>query len=105
MRDEGSVDLLPAESGAFDPRPSPDGRRVAYVSGSGLRVVDAAPDGLDRLVIDEPGDTVSWGSAEFIAAEEMGRSRGFWWSPDSQHLLVARVDNAHVPCLAHRLAG
>ena len=59
-RDEGSVALLPAESGAFDPRPSPDGRRVAYVSGSGLRVVDAAADGLDRLVIDEPDDTVSW---------------------------------------------
>ncbi|MXZ87074.1 MAG: S9 family peptidase [Acidimicrobiia bacterium] len=94
---EGSVDLLPAESGAFDPRPSPDGQRVAYVSGTGLRVVDAAADGLDRLVIDEPGDTVSWGSAEFIAAEEMGRSRGFWWSPDSQRLLVARVDTAEVP--------
>ena len=94
---EGSVDLLPAESGAFDPRPSPDGQLVAYVSGTGLRVVDAAADGLDRLVIDEPDDTVSWGSAEFIAAEEMGRSRGFWWSPDSQRLLLARVDTAEVP--------
>lgn len=93
----GTVELLPTESGAFDPRPSPDGQRVAYVSGSGLRVVDAAADGHDRLVIDEPGDTVSWGSAEFIAAEEMGRSRGFWWSPDSQRLLVARVDTAGVP--------
>ena len=94
---KGSVDPLPAESGAFDPRPSPDGQRVAYVSGTGLRVVDAEADGVDRLVIDEPGDTVSWGSAEFIAAEEMGRSRGFWWSPDSQRLLAARVDTAEVP--------
>ena len=94
---DGSVVSLPAESGAFDPRPSPDGQRVAYVSGSGLRVVDAGADGLDRLVIDEPGDTVNWGSAEFIAAEEMGRSRGFWWSPDGQRLLVARVDTAEVP--------
>lgn len=94
---DGSVASLPTVPGAFDPRPSPDGQRVAYVSGSSLRVVDAGADGLDRLVIDEPGDTVSWGSAEFIAAEEMGRSRGFWWSPDSQHLLVARVDTAEVP--------
>ena len=94
---EGSVDLLPAESGAFDPRPSPDGRRVAYVSGTALRVVDASADGLDHLVIDESGDAVSWGSAEFIAAEEMGRSRGFWWSTDSQRLLVARVDTGAVP--------
>ena len=94
---EGIVDSLPAVPGAFDPRPSPDGQWVAYVSGSALRVVDAAANGLDRLVINELGDTVSWGSAEFIAAEEMGRSRGFWWSPDSQRMLVARVDAAEVP--------
>ena len=94
---ENSVESLPTVPGAFDPRPSPDGQRVAYVSGSCLRVVDCSADGLDRLVIDEPGDAVSWGSAEFIAAEEMGRSRGFWWSPDSQRLLVARVDTAEVP--------
>ncbi len=94
---DGSVESLPAKPGAFDPRPSPDGQRVAYVSGSALRVVDDTADGLDREVVDEPGDTVSWGSAEFIAAEEMGRSRGFWWAPDSQHLLVARVDTAQVP--------
>ncbi|MCY3634447.1 MAG: prolyl oligopeptidase family serine peptidase [bacterium] len=94
---EGSVNQLSAKSGAFDPRPSPDGQRVAYVCGTGLRVVDAAADGFDHLVVDESGDTVSWGSAEFIAAEEMGRSRGFWWSPDSQRLLAARVDTAEVP--------
>ena len=27
-------------------------------------------------------ETVTWGSADFIAAEEMGRQPGFWWSPD-----------------------
>lgn len=94
---DGIVSSLPSKTGAFDPRPSPDGQRVAYVSGTGLRVVDAVAEGVDRLVIDEPEDTVSWGSAEFVAAEEMGRSRGFWWAPDSQRLLVARVDTAPVP--------
>ena len=93
----GLVASLPTEPGAFDPRPSPDGLRVAYVSGTCLRVADAVADGADRLVIKEPGDTVSWGSAEFIAAEEMGRSRGFWWAPDGQSLLVARVDTTEVP--------
>ena len=42
-----------------------------------------------------PGE-VTWGAAEFIAAEEMGRSRGFWWSPDGRSLLAARVDNGPV---------
>jgi dipeptidyl-peptidase-4 len=38
------------------------------------------------------GDDVTYGLAEFVAAEEMHRSRGFWWSPDGRRLLVARVD-------------
>ena len=40
---------------------------------------------------------MSWGSAEFVAAEEMGRTRGHWWSPDGRRLLAARVDTAPVP--------
>ncbi len=85
---------LPAPTGAFDPRLSPDGARVAYVAGSSLRVTgDRAG---DRLVAHEPGDTVGWGAAEFVAAEEMGRTRGHWWSPDGRRLLAARVDTAPV---------
>ncbi|MBW3602653.1 MAG: prolyl oligopeptidase family serine peptidase, partial [Actinobacteria bacterium] len=37
-----------------------------------------------------------WGLAEFVAAEEMGRTRGFWWSPDGSRLAVARVDTSPV---------
>ncbi len=90
----GSATALPARPGAFDPRLSPDGRRVAYGSGSGLRVVDSAGD--DRLVVDEPGAAVAWGRAELVAAEEMGRTRGFWWAPDSRRLIAQRTDEARV---------
>jgi dipeptidyl-peptidase-4 len=86
----------------IDPRPSPDGRHVAYVSGGALRVVGADGEG-DRVLAgpdQEPlpagGGTVSYGLAEFVAAEEMDRSRGFWWSPRSDRLLVARVDDTPV---------
>ena len=90
---DGPAEPLPARPGAFDPRVSPDGSRVAYVAGSSLRVTG---DGADRLVIDEPDETVAWGSAEFVAAEEMGRTRGHWWSPCGSRLLAARVDTAPV---------
>lgn len=89
----GTAELLESAPGGFDPRLSPDGSAVAYVAGDALRVVDA--DG-DREVIREAGDTISWGAAEFIAGEEMGRTRGFWWAPDSQRLLVERVDVAPI---------
>ena len=92
--DTGSAAALPARPDAFDPRLSPDGRRVAYGSGSGLRVVDEH--GTDRWVIDEPGGAVTWGRAELVAAEEMGRTRGFWWSPDNSRLIVQRTDEAGV---------
>jgi dipeptidyl-peptidase-4 len=42
---------------------------------------------------------VSWGVAEFVAAEEMHRERGYWWSPDGDALLVTRVDESAVPRL------
>ena len=51
-----------------------------------------------ELVLANPdGDPqVTFGLAEFIAAEEMDRQRGYWWSPDGSALLVARVDESPV---------
>lgn len=89
----GEVRMLETAAGAFDPRLSPDAEKVAYVAGRELRVVTGEG---DRLLIGEAAETVSWGAAEFIAAEEMGRTRGFWWGPDSDALLVQRVDVAPI---------
>ncbi|HET7244255.1 MAG TPA: DPP IV N-terminal domain-containing protein, partial [Streptosporangiaceae bacterium] len=87
---------VPARPGAFDPRPDPAGQRVAYVSDGTVRVV-TLDTGADALLIgpeDEPG--VMFGLAEFVAAEEMGRTRGYWWAPDGSAILVARVDETPV---------
>jgi dipeptidyl-peptidase 4 len=93
---------LAVRTPALDPRPDPGGRWLAYVSGGALRVasLDAAaagPGSADRVIAD-PGDApgVTFGLAEFIAAEEMGRTRGYWWAPDGTALLVARVDETPV---------
>ncbi|WUS17782.1 prolyl oligopeptidase family serine peptidase [Streptomyces sp. NBC_01259] len=91
----GTARALPVPGPVIDPRPSPDGRHIAYVSKGALRVVGAG--GEEDRALAEPEDAqVSYGLAEFIAAEEMQRSRGFWWSPESDRLLVARVDDSPV---------
>jgi dipeptidyl-peptidase-4 len=93
--DTGDVRELGSAAACFDPRPDPTGQHVAYVDGRDLRLVGV--DGSDdRVLAGEPGETVSWGRAEFVAAEEMDRYRGFWWAPDGASLLVARVDEAPV---------
>src|SRR5579875_88825 len=86
---------LSAPPGAFGPRPDPTGRLVAFCAGGCLHAV--ATDGqAEPFVVAEGEGEVTWGLAEFIAAEEMGRTSGFWWSPDGTSLLVARVDNSPV---------
>ncbi|MEG3629655.1 S9 family peptidase [Streptomyces poriticola] len=91
----GTARELPVSGPVVDPRPAPDGRHVAYVARGSLRVVGAEGDG-DRALAEPDAEGVTYGLAEFIAAEEMGRSRGFWWSPESDRLLVARVDDTPV---------
>ena len=91
----GQVRALDVQGPVFDPRPDPPARRIAYVSGPTLRLAEL--DGTSRVLVgaDEP-PTVTWGSADFIAAEEMHRFRGFWWSPDGESLAITRVDEARV---------
>ncbi|MFC4530895.1 S9 family peptidase [Sphaerisporangium dianthi] len=92
---DGAVRRLPVAEPAVDPRPDPTGRRVAYVSGGALRVVEADGGG-DRVVAAPDGPEVGFGLAEHVAAESMGRHRGYWWAPDGRRVLVARVDTARV---------
>jgi dipeptidyl-peptidase-4 len=112
-----SARQVPTQTPALDPRPDPAGRRLAYVSGGALRVTELrvteprvteprvteprvtelAGGGPDQVLADPRGAAgVTFGLAEFIAAEEMDRHRGYWWAPDGSALLVARVDETPV---------
>ncbi|MER6600110.1 S9 family peptidase [Streptomyces sp. CS149] len=91
----GTARALPVPGPVIDPRPSPDGRHIAYVAKGALRVVEATGEG-DRALAEPEDSQVTYGLAEFIAAEEMHRHRGFWWSPESDRLLVARADESPV---------
>jgi dipeptidyl-peptidase-4 len=102
----GAVSEVPTAGPVIDPRPDPTGNRIAYVTAGTLRVADPAevparpaqlrePESPDRLIAGEEG--ITWGLAEFIAAEEFGRYRGYWWAPDGRSILAARVDETRVP--------
>jgi dipeptidyl-peptidase-4 len=95
--DDGAWHELELDGVPDDPRLSPDGSLVAYVLDGALWVRPSAGDGDPRRLAADPDEPeVTWGLAEFAAAEELGRRRGFWWSPDAAWLAVARVDTAAV---------
>lgn len=99
--DTGVLVAHPSAGPVFDPRPAPDAHAIAYHAVGGLHLVELV-DGFEqpgrtRALVTEPdAPAVGWGRAEFVAAEEMGRQRGFWWSGDGRAIAVARVDETRV---------
>lgn len=80
--------------GAIDPKITPDGRTVVFTRGGELWAADQR--GERRLTRGaEPG--LSHGVAEYVAQEELGRSSGFWISPDGRRIAFQEVDERHIP--------
>jgi len=95
--DVGSGTVTEHVSGAvIDPRLNPQGTHVAYAADGALRVIELAT-GTGTVLAAEDDPEITWGVAEFIAAEEMSRSRGYWWSPDGTAVLAQRSDSTGVP--------
>jgi dipeptidyl-peptidase-4 len=92
----GTAAVVDVPGPVVDPRPDPTGTRVAWIRGRALWVAELADPASARAVAAEEDPQVRWGVAEFIAAEEMDRHRGYWWAPDGTALLAARVDDAPV---------
>ncbi|MEZ0113682.1 dipeptidyl-peptidase-4 [Catenulispora sp. EB89] len=90
-----AVRELPTPAGVADPRPNPAGTHVAYVAGGAMRVIGLDGAG-DRALAEPETDTVTYGLAEFIAAEEMDRFRGYWWAPEGDRLFAERADEAPI---------
>jgi dipeptidyl-peptidase 4 len=92
--ESGETRAVPTGGECVDPHIDPTGAAIAYVHERSLRVVTLDGEIIVELSDDDP--EVTYGSEDFAAAEEQNRHHGFWWSPDGQRLLVARVDTSDV---------
>ncbi|HVC15563.1 MAG TPA: S9 family peptidase [Acidimicrobiales bacterium] len=79
------------------PSLSPNGERIAFVRDGDLYVVDARAGATPTRLTRTAEDGLTNGVAEFVAQEEMDRSDGLWWSPDSAFLAYCEVDERHIP--------
>jgi len=89
----------------LDPKISPDGGSVAFIRDQDLWVVDVE-DGAVRALTEDGEGRLKNGMAEFIAQEEMGRSTGYWWSPDSRLIAFLQVDESPIePSQRYEVSG
>jgi dipeptidyl-peptidase-4 len=84
-------------SPAIDPQLSPDGEWVAYVQDAEVHIVPFAGGEPRQLTHGARESGKTNGLAEYIAQEEMDRSSGLWWSPDSRWIAFEEVDETHIP--------
>jgi len=92
---DAHVTNLNVDGPVIDPRLSPDGNFIAWSNGKDLYLTDFAGTKVQNLT-NEKSENLSWGLADFIASEEFGRMHGFWWSPESDCLIVESVNDAEV---------
>jgi dipeptidyl-peptidase 4 len=85
---------------------SPKGGWISFVRNQNLHVqtIDKVELGAMQITLDG-GGTVHWGEAEFVAQEEMDRTKGYWWSPDDSHIAITRFDEAPVGIVSRAAIG
>jgi dipeptidyl-peptidase-4 len=93
---DGKVSRLTETRGdEVDAKVSPRGGFVSYVRDQNLylKPIDG---GAERALTTQGKDALSFGTAEFVAQEEMDRFTGYWWSPDDSRIAYTRVDESGV---------
>ena len=93
---DGKVTRLTETPGdEVDAKVSPKGGYVSYVRDQNL-YIKPATGGTETALTTEGKDALSFGTAEFIAQEELDRFTGYWWSPDEARIVYTRVDESGV---------
>jgi dipeptidyl-peptidase-4 len=78
-----------------DPKIAPNGQYVAYIRNQNIWVSDLET--LQSWAITSDGQgVIKNGMAEFVAQEEMDRSTGYWWSPNSDAIAFLKVDESPI---------
>src|SRR5579859_262928 len=79
----------------IDGKISPKGGFISYVRDDNLYLMPLSG-GPERALTTGGSELKSWGTAEFIAQEELHRETGYWWSPDETRIALAHVDQSGV---------
>jgi dipeptidyl-peptidase-4 len=98
---DGKVTRLTETPGdEVDAKVSPKGGFVSYVRDQNLYIKplknDGGAGGGETALTTDGKDALSFGTAEFVAQEELDRFTGYWWNPTETAIVYTRVDESTV---------
>ena len=94
--EEGAARQVTASDGyESDIKLSANKTHVAYVRDDELYVTELAT-GLERQVTRGATDTIRNAVASFVVQEELGRSTGYWISPDERRIAYTQIDESPI---------
>jgi dipeptidyl-peptidase-4 len=88
----------------IDAHVSEGGRYVSFVRDQNLHAIDLST-AAERPLTTDGKDTVTCGTAEFVAQEEMDRRTGTWWAPEDSRVAVECYDEAKVEVVTRAAIG
>jgi dipeptidyl-peptidase-4 len=91
----GKVKKLDVAKGVTDAKVSPAGGYASYVRDQNLHILPLGG-GAERAITTEGKGAITFGVAEFVAQEEMGRYTGYWWAPGDRAIAYTRTDASPV---------
>ncbi len=93
----GKFDQLTATSDAErDPKPSPDGRFVAFRRNHDLYALELSSHKETRLTANG-SETLLNGETDWVYPEELALGTAYWWSPDSRSIAFLQFDVSREP--------
>lgn len=83
------------EGDEVDAKLSPAGDAVTYVRDQTLYIRDLKS-GAETAVSPQGAELITYGTAEFIAQEELDRYTGYWWNPKGGQIAYQKTDESPV---------
>lgn len=75
---------------------SPDGSKIAYISGNNIFIKDLNSKVITQVTNDGKYNHIINGTTDWVYEEEFGFTQAFCWSPDSKYIAFLKMDESNV---------
>ena len=92
----GKITALNNGNWVQEPKFSPDGRFVAFISGNNLYYQDLSSEKITKITFDGEKNKIINGLADWVYEEEFGHADMYQWTKNSESLVFVKFDESQV---------